>query len=437
MEILSLGEKIRNRRKELKMTLKDLAGDRVTAGQLSFVELGKSNPSTELLEYIAQRLNVSVDYLLESEVSQAKSICESNIRIAQAYIYDKGDEDAEKLLNETYQMALHYDLGDLMGRIELNRGKIALHNEKYEEAMVHFLKADEYFITYRDIPEEIEAYIMLAETSNKLGSYNIAISYYRQAGALNKADEFYDDKINAKINFGVCQCYIMMGLEDKADQYLKPVEEYLESINDKREYAHKLMTVSLSYKKVKNYDKALKIADRAVILFKEAEDFECLAKIEMNMGFIYCAKGDTDKSDYYLGNCKKLLRSSDIINLSRVYLNQARNAINRDRLDDAKEYIENSLNMAIDAEDYDCQIDCYSVLYDICTADNDTKGCESALEKKLSILEALGRTEDLIECTIDTGKYYKGIGDNKKYEEYMKKGYNMLSLYNSIKKVSI
>ena len=53
MEILSLGEKIKRRRKELNMTLKDLAGDRITPGQISLVESGRSNPSMDLLEYLA------------------------------------------------------------------------------------------------------------------------------------------------------------------------------------------------------------------------------------------------------------------------------------------------------------------------------------------------------------------------------------------------
>ena len=38
MEILSLGEKIKRRRKQLNMTLKDLAKDRQTPGQISLVE---------------------------------------------------------------------------------------------------------------------------------------------------------------------------------------------------------------------------------------------------------------------------------------------------------------------------------------------------------------------------------------------------------------
>ena len=72
MEILTLGEKIKRRRKELEMTLKDLAGDRITPGQISLVESGRSNPSMDLLEYLANSLHTSVEYLMESEETQAE-----------------------------------------------------------------------------------------------------------------------------------------------------------------------------------------------------------------------------------------------------------------------------------------------------------------------------------------------------------------------------
>ena len=38
MNILSIGEKIKKKRKKLGMTLKDLAGNRVTTGQISLIE---------------------------------------------------------------------------------------------------------------------------------------------------------------------------------------------------------------------------------------------------------------------------------------------------------------------------------------------------------------------------------------------------------------
>jgi len=86
MEILSLGEKIKKRRKELDLTLKNLAGDRITAGQISLIESGKSNPSMDLLEYLAGALKVSVEHLMETEETQASKICIYYQNIAESNI---------------------------------------------------------------------------------------------------------------------------------------------------------------------------------------------------------------------------------------------------------------------------------------------------------------------------------------------------------------
>ena len=67
MRILGLGEKIKILRKQKNMTLKELAGDRVTTAQISHIERDKSHTSYELLEYLSERLDVSIDYLLETK----------------------------------------------------------------------------------------------------------------------------------------------------------------------------------------------------------------------------------------------------------------------------------------------------------------------------------------------------------------------------------
>ena len=79
MQILSLGEKIKKLRKGQNMTLKELAGDRITAAQISHIERDKSHTSQELLEYLADKLGVSVDYLLETKEMQSKKITDNLI----------------------------------------------------------------------------------------------------------------------------------------------------------------------------------------------------------------------------------------------------------------------------------------------------------------------------------------------------------------------
>ncbi|GHI00189.1 helix-turn-helix transcriptional regulator [Neobacillus kokaensis] len=66
-----LGERIREFRKQQKMTLEALAGDELTKGMLSLIENNKANPSMESLVYIAGRLGVEVSELLE-DISSKK-----------------------------------------------------------------------------------------------------------------------------------------------------------------------------------------------------------------------------------------------------------------------------------------------------------------------------------------------------------------------------
>ncbi len=62
----TLGEKIRQLRKEKQMTLAQVADGQITKGMLSFIENGKAQPSMETLIHIANRLSVSVAELVGS-----------------------------------------------------------------------------------------------------------------------------------------------------------------------------------------------------------------------------------------------------------------------------------------------------------------------------------------------------------------------------------
>src|SRR5690606_9767349 len=61
----SLGERIRKLRKEKGLTLQALAGAELSKGMLSLIENNKANPSMESLAYIAERLGVDRNELLE------------------------------------------------------------------------------------------------------------------------------------------------------------------------------------------------------------------------------------------------------------------------------------------------------------------------------------------------------------------------------------
>ena len=135
MEILTLGEKIKRRRKELDMTLKDLAADRITPGQISLVESGRSNPSMDLLEYLAGALKTSTEYLMESEETQAEKICMYYEQMAEAYILTEDYITAEKYIENAMFYAEKYNLEYrkaknlyLRATIHKEKDELVLHN---------------------------------------------------------------------------------------------------------------------------------------------------------------------------------------------------------------------------------------------------------------------------------------------------------------------
>ena len=67
MAKLTLGEKIRQRRRELHLTQTALAGESITRILISRIESGDANPSLETLKYLAERLDLPAGYLLSDE----------------------------------------------------------------------------------------------------------------------------------------------------------------------------------------------------------------------------------------------------------------------------------------------------------------------------------------------------------------------------------
>lgn len=82
---MQIGEKIKKLRTAKLMTQNELVGGEITRNMLSRIENGAAQPSMATLKYIAQRLNVSVGFLLaeeEDEILYFKSAEINNIKKA-------------------------------------------------------------------------------------------------------------------------------------------------------------------------------------------------------------------------------------------------------------------------------------------------------------------------------------------------------------------
>lgn len=70
VEILSTGEKIKRARIFKGITLKELCEDKISIAKMSCIENGKAKADKELLQYIAEKIEMDLDYLIEDVYEQ-------------------------------------------------------------------------------------------------------------------------------------------------------------------------------------------------------------------------------------------------------------------------------------------------------------------------------------------------------------------------------
>ena len=130
MEILSLGQKIKKLRKEKNLTLKELAGNRITAAQISHIERDKSYPSQDLLEYFSEKLETPIDYFLESKEAQAKKIASSIILKSEVLFKTEKYQEAKRELSKILNLCTYYDISHECAKANFIYGLVYLVEKK-------------------------------------------------------------------------------------------------------------------------------------------------------------------------------------------------------------------------------------------------------------------------------------------------------------------
>lgn len=327
MEILSLGEKIKRKRKQLDMTLKDLAKDRITPGQISLVESGRSNPSMDLLEYLAQSLDITVEYLMESEESQAEKICMYYEQIAESYVLEKSFIQADKYIENALYYAEMYNLEYKKAKILYLRADI--HKKKGELALAqqYFLSANVIFIKNNKFNEIVRTFLNLGVITLDLEAYHSATSYLKQAEKVYMDNNLGDDYLLGKIYFYLAKSYYEVNKVGRAMDYSFLAKEKFEQINDKENYAKTLLSLSEEYNKSGDLTKAIEYSKRSLKIYRELNDFRTISNIENDLGEFFYSFENIEESfkHYYLAKEMKIKNNDDsviytLINICKNYL---------------------------------------------------------------------------------------------------------------------
>src|SRR2546426_3295293 len=103
---LRLGERLRQLRVAAGMTQTDLAGERFSKEYVSQIERGKTRPTRETIEWIANRLGVDADFLANGVTADQRGRVEATLARAEAMIEATREEEAIAMFEDVRSAVL-------------------------------------------------------------------------------------------------------------------------------------------------------------------------------------------------------------------------------------------------------------------------------------------------------------------------------------------
>lgn len=339
MNILSIGEKIKKRRKYLGMTLKDLAGNRITTGQLSLIESGKSNPSIELLEYLSKKLNTTSEHLLESKENQVIKICKYYENMAICYLFERNISEVEKYISKMISISNQYNIPQIEYRIYFLRAMCYYKSKNYESATENFLVAHEGFLELSMYDEFVESLLYLSYISIEQGNYISGIIHLECIIQIIGDHFSGNNLLFFEVYYLISRNYILMGNISKGEYYLDKSIEILNKIYNPRSSALHLMERAIECIENDNIDEAIKFSEISRINFYGFISLRKMQKVELEISKYLIDKSDVLRGEKHLIKARSINTLYNFKDLFKIYKNFVELYIKKDSLNKAKYYL--------------------------------------------------------------------------------------------------
>ncbi|MGL5652463.1 MAG: helix-turn-helix domain-containing protein [Paraclostridium sp.] len=419
MEILSLGEKIKKLRKEKNLTLKELAGERITAAQISHIERDKSYTSYELLEYLASRLGVSVDYLLETKEMQAKKITDNLIIQSEIYIKCKELEKAKEEINKVMSICTKYQLIDNYGRCTLLLATINLKQKDYNAAIINFEKSLYFFIQNNDKENIARCYINIGKIYMEENFHKGAVSNFKFAEDILEENKLNDSSVKKDLYSNISFCYTQIKKDDEALEYIEKIKNLDITVNTKEE-AELMVSKANKLMGMGKYEEAKQQFRLALELLEEEDNKNELANVYLRVCEVYENIGDSEKALDYSKRAYEIKKYDEDECSINVIIKIIQSYIQLENYEEARKYSKLALASSIKNKNKYFEYKALKYYSQIYKKEENIKMAIEYILKCINIVNELNDRKTLADLYIELGQLYTDISKEKELEYYQK-----------------
>jgi tetratricopeptide (TPR) repeat protein len=349
-----LGDRLRQLRVAAGMTQTDVAGTRFSKEYISQIERGKTRPTREAVEWLAQQLGVNADFLQSGVSTDERTRIETRLAQAEALSEATQQHEALEQVVDIKTAVLASGSPELELRMLAVEGWARQAVGEVREAIVLLTRARSIAEApqFSDV-ERSDVLFRLGVCRWKLSSTATAVALFDEALLLADRSELPCDLLRSKILDWRSRCRRRQRDYEAAREDVERALELAEGIDDPRALAHVFFQASLIAEREGQWVSARGYAERARSLYEEVDDQLDVGRMLNNLGGLNFLLGKPTEALKYLQDSVKVLievggRPEEVANavasLAHVQLDQG-------DLQAAEEQARQALSLLNDRED--------------------------------------------------------------------------------------
>jgi len=405
----SLGQRIRQARQALGLSLAAVAGDDFSRAFLNQVELGRAHPSTQTLRIIARRLQQPIDYFLE-EPGDSSAALELILTEAEMSLYHSDTARAERLVSRMLHRPLPLELRTraqlILATAYLRQGKPEVAKPVIEEAI--------------DVAERSPWPHLLVDLYDRLGSVYYLLRHAHAAGQwFERAIEHYqsaglkDPGLKARVLGHRANLHYVAGQPIEAIAAYESAIAAAEEVLDMSALAGIYEGLALSLRQTGQYHRALAYAQKGLRLFETLRDVRMTAQLRLNMGDMLLQQGRVAEADrLFSEGAEHLRRIGDHELVPHLVVGMAESALEFKDLERAHDLVQQAIDLATRSSDPLAAVAVHRVAGRIAHARGQREISHRHFDRALEVAASVDNPDLRARVTYDFARALEAEGDS-------------------------
>jgi tetratricopeptide (TPR) repeat protein len=303
-----LGERLRQLRVAGGMTQTDLAGERFSKEYVSQIERGKTRPTRETIEWLAQKLGVDPGFLERGVSADERRRVETLLARAEALTeaaeFEQAISDFENcktavLATGVTELEVRHLAGEAWARMENGEVKNAI--ELLNRARM-LSEAPE----FSDV-DRAEVFFRLGVCRYQLSSIATAVGLLNEALTLAEGSQLPCDRLRADVLGWRSRCYRRQRDLEAAREDVERALELAQALDDPRKTADVFFQASLVSERMGHWVQARNYAERAKAHYEQLNDERSVGRLLNNLGGLNFQLGKPEQAIEYLKDAYRVL----------------------------------------------------------------------------------------------------------------------------------